>query len=433
MARKGETADDVLIIGAGPAGLAVSLALGGRARTLEAGAEVGGLCRSVQFGGGVFDLGGHSFHSPHDEVNALVEGLMAGSWTTHRRDARVLFQGALLDYPFQAHIDQIADPAIREACRRGIAERPNQSAPENFEDWILARFGAGVAEHFMLPYNRKLWSRDLRRMSCEWVGERVAGGEAPAGSAPGRRPLHRDSEVGYPAEGGFSAIFQAMARRAGPVAFDRRVTTIDPAARIALTEAGERFAWRRLVSTMPLPFLLRAIEDCPPDLIAAADRLEFVSLKVLMILMAGPVGDAPDRVYIAGPEIPIHKLAYNHTSSPSLRARPVHAMMGEIAFSPDKPAPDDATLTRQSLDGLLAADLIATRADVIETRVADIVHGYPVYTPERLDILARIRAWLAPLGIHTIGRFGAWDYVNSDACIWQGMRLARALEAESPP
>jgi protoporphyrinogen oxidase len=181
---------------------------------------------------------------------------------------------------------------------------------------------------------------------------------------------------------------------------------------------------------MPLPLLLRAIEGCPADLIDLADRLEWVSLKVLMMLMAGPVGDAPDRVYIAGPEIPIHKLAFNHTSSPSLRARPVHAIMGEIAYSPDKAVADDADLTRRSLEGLVEAGLIASRAEVIETRMVDIPHGYPVYTPERPEILAWIRGWLTPRGVHTIGRFGGWDYVNSDACIRQGLLTARALRSD---
>ena len=77
---------DVLIVGAGPTGLALSHAYPGGARILEASGEVGGLCRSITFGGGVFDIGGHSFHSPHPEVMSLVEGLMAGRWNAQRRD-----------------------------------------------------------------------------------------------------------------------------------------------------------------------------------------------------------------------------------------------------------------------------------------------------------------------------------------------------------
>ncbi len=53
--------------------------------------------------------------------------------------------------------------------------------------------------------------------------------------------------------------------------------------------------------------------------------------------------------------------------------------------------------------------------------------GYPVYTHDRPAIMAAVREWLEPRGILTLGRFGAWDYANSDECIRQGMELGRSL------
>jgi UDP-galactopyranose mutase len=211
--------DDVLIIGAGPAGLAVSHGLCGRARILERGAGVGGLCRSIEFGGAVFDIGGHSFHTPHAEVRGLVQRLMVGGWSAQRRDARVWFGGELIAYPFQQSFHQLSDRAVVAACRAGLAAADGGETAETFEDWIVGRFGEGVARHFMLPYNRKLWARDLRRMSREWVGERIT--EATPGLAAmaggQRRPLQAASEVGYPATGGFEAIFKALASECGPI------------------------------------------------------------------------------------------------------------------------------------------------------------------------------------------------------------------------
>jgi UDP-galactopyranose mutase len=420
---------ELLIIGAGPAGLALSHHYPGPSRILERSGEVGGLCRSIEFGGGVFDIGGHSFHTPYADVADLVGGLMRGRWSVQQRDARVFVGGQLIDYPFQRHFDQLRDPRIVAECR---AHRPSDGSgatAETFEDWIVQRFGAGVARHFMLPYNRKLWARDLRRMSCEWVGERVADGDSGEATPPlpRRQPLQSTSEVGYPADGGFVEIYRAMARGCGPIEFGRELARVDPVTRTARSNDGGVWRWDRLVSTMPLPRLLRAIEGCPPDLIADADQLEFVSLKMLLILVGRPLADQPQRVYSADPAVPPHKTAFNHTSSASLRARPVHAVMCEIAHSPEKPlAPDDA-LTRTTVDWLVDAGLIGARADVAETRVVDVEYGYPVYTPSRPAILERIRAYLAPLGVFTLGRFGGWDYVNSDACIRQGAQLAAQL------
>ncbi len=420
-------ATDLLIIGGGPAGLALSQAYGPGARILEKGDEVGGLCRSIEFGGGVFDIGGHSFHTPHPEVLELVGALMEGRWSAQRRDARVWFGDGLIDYPFQGHFDQIADPAVVAECRQSLPPRGAQVAAANFEAWIVERFGAGVARHFMLPYNRKIWARDLKRMSCEWVGERIAGGEKPMGATPTRQPLQTQSQVGYPAEGGFVEIFRAMAARCGPIEFGQDVVRIDPAARTATTAAGHTWAWDRLVSTMPLPHLLRAIDGCPAALIADADALEYVSLKILLILVGKPLRDQPQRVYSADPLVPSHKIAFNHTSSLSLRARPTHAIMCEISYSPEKPLAPESELERTMVDWLAECRLIDDVADVAQTRFLDVQYGYPVYTHDRPAILARIRAWLENQGVFTIGRFGGWDYVNSDACIRQGLDLAASL------
>jgi UDP-galactopyranose mutase len=281
----------------------------------------------------------------------------------------------------------------------------------------------------MLPYNRKLWARDLSRMGADWVGERVA--QSGAGKAGQRQALKSDSRVAYPAEGGFGEIFRAMAARAGPIAFGQAVAEVDPAARIVRTATGGIWPWRRLVSTMPLPELVRAIQGCPQDLIAAADRLEFVSLKILLILVDTPIADQPQRVYVADTAVPPHKVAFNHTSSPSLRARPTHAITCEIAYSPEKPLAPEPAIEKASIDWLVEAGLIGAASDVAQTRFVAVRYGYPVPTPERAAIVARIRAWLEPQGIFSIGRFGGWDYVNSDACIRQGVRLATVFKDET--
>jgi hypothetical protein len=202
---------------------------------------------------------------------------------------------------------------------------------------------------------------------------------------------------------------------------------IDPDLRLARTADGRAWPWRRLVSTIPLPHLLRMTNGCPAELAADADRLEFVSLKVLMIRLATGVTDEPQRVYVADPAVPPHKVAFNHTSSPSLRARPSQAVMAEIAYSSEKPLAPDAELEAATIDWLVDARLIASRADVAEIRFVDVPHAYPAPTPERAAIVERARSWLGGRDISTIGRFGAWEYVNSDACLQQGLGLAMRL------
>lgn len=421
--------NDLLIIGAGPAGLALSASYNGPSRIIEAANEVGGLCRSVEFGGCMFDIGGHSFHTPHAEVAELVERVMSGGLEVQRRDARVWFDGGLIDYPFQQHVGQIGDASIREECGGQLpppdARRPHAS---NFEEWIVARFGAGIARHFMLPYNRKLWALDLRGMSADWVGERVAGADAARpDDKPARSPLMADAMVGYPREGGFGAIFTAMARIADPVNFGERMVAIDVSERVVRTASGASFAWECLVSTVPLPELLGCIADCPADLVAAAGRLQALSLRILMLACDKGFNTPPQRIYCADADVPAHKMAFNHRSSTALMAREREAVICEISHSSSKPAPDDGVLIETMTDWLIARGLIGVDRASIESRIIDVPLGYPVPTPARQEIVSAARAWLEPHCIYSIGRFGGWNYANSDGCIHEAMELAGRL------
>ena len=59
----------------------------------------------------------------------------------------------------------------------------------------------------MRPYNAKLWGKNLARMAVDWTGERIA---APKGieqrfdqTSGVRSPLQADTDIAYPARGGF--------------------------------------------------------------------------------------------------------------------------------------------------------------------------------------------------------------------------------------
>jgi protoporphyrinogen oxidase len=66
-------------------------------------------------------------------------------------------------------------------------------------------------------------------------------------------------------------------------------------------------------------------------------------------------------------------------------------------------------------------------AVVRRTATIDVGRAYPVPTHDRAARVAEIRAWLAERGIHTVGRLGEWEYVNSDECLRRGLALGRSL------
>ncbi len=428
------TASDIVVLGAGPAGLAFAYRFGRNAVVLEKELVVGGLSRSIEILDGVFDIGGHSFHSPHPEVVSLVRSLMAGAWYEQPRDARIWVSGELIPYPFQHHFQMLGDRTIVEDCLSHEPDPISVAESTNFEEWIVRRFGNGIAQHFMRPYNQKLWACDLKEMSCEWVVERVATDKIDDASAetptPARRPLQSDSRVGYPAEGGFGKIFEALAAHCDRIELSEEVVRIDLANRTVHTASGRVWPWLRIVSTMPIPQLLRCLSTCPDHIIEMSARLRAVSLKILLILARLHEKNLPQRVYISDPAIPPHKIAFNHTSSPSLQNRKHHAISCEVSYSPSKPAISDGEMLAGAVDWLKISGFIESSSDIVAQRVVDVPFGYPVCTDGNAAVLAEIHGYLENLGVYSIGRFGSWSYANSDECIRQGLCLAETFENE---
>src|SRR2546430_34282 len=108
----------IVVLGAGPAGLGARIGLGDRGLGLERAASPRGRGRTIELDGAVFDLGGHSFHTPHPEVRALV--FQALDVYTQPRQARCYTHGVLIPYPFQAHFRDIPNPAIVAECEEGL-------------------------------------------------------------------------------------------------------------------------------------------------------------------------------------------------------------------------------------------------------------------------------------------------------------------------
>ena len=422
----------VLVLGAGPAGIAAGLALGPAGVVLDAAATPGGLCRTIKFEGAVFDWGGHSFHTPHPEIRDLVFKSLA--MYEQPRQAFCFVGGGLIPYPFQAHFQQVADPTLVRECHQGLRVADGASGAGDFEEWTLRKFGPGIARHFLLPYNRKLWGCDLQRLAVDWTSERVAGArhtrENFATTGGRRTPLQADNTVAYPAYGGFGEITVALARRLPCLRLGRKVMSIDPLRREMLTSRGEILRWRQIVSTLPLDELIKLLPDVPTRIVDAASCLEALRLVLVLVVVTRQVEHPIQRVYCAGDEIPAHKIVVNHNSSPSLRSLPRHGILAEISAPPGFDV-SDCDLQARVVEGLCKIGLLRTPGDVCAIQTLRVARAYPVPTHTRSDAVRELRAWLEERQIYLAGRFGEWAYINADEALYRGLKLGQRLLGKS--
>ena len=421
---------DTIVIGAGPAGLGAALALGDSAVVLESRETVAGLCRSLTLDGAIFDLGGHSFTTPHPAIRRLVFDAL--DMEEQKRDAWCWLKGEWVRYPFQQHFSELADSDCRHACQIGLEAANGWRDAANFDEYLDQRFGHGITELFMRPYNRKLWGADLTRLATDWVAERVA---APLGTAEsclsenGRRsPLPKEAVIAYPVKGGYGEIFQALAQRVADLRLGEYVTRIDPRTSTLRTRSGETASWRRLISTLPLPSLLRLIPNVPAAISSAVSALEAVPITLVMLVLDGQHETLCQRIYCPDENIIGHKIVLNHNSSRWLRALPRHGIQVELSeFSPFSSNTNVKALVKTVVAGLLRMAVIPSPDCVRCSKVLRIPLGYPVQTHSRSNIVSLAQHWLSEHHIYTVGRFGEWAYINSDEALCRGHCLGMKL------
>ena len=212
-----------LILGAGPTGLGAAWRLTEAGHrdflVLEASGQAGGLAASfTDEHGFTWDVGGHVQFSHYAYYDAVLDRALGDAWLQHEREAWVWVKGRFVPYPFQENLHRL-DPADAAGALRGLEEAAAAEggpAPQDLESWIARTFGGWITEHFLAPYNRKVWGYPLGQLGVGWMGERVAvpsldrvrhglrTGEDQVAWGPNRR-------FRFPRSGGTGAIWRAVA------------------------------------------------------------------------------------------------------------------------------------------------------------------------------------------------------------------------------
>lgn len=207
----------VVIAGAGPAGLTAALEMqrhtGYKPMVFEADSQVGGISKTVRYGGNRMDLGGHRFFSKSDWVmnwwqdilpvasdDAIPEAVTLSYQNQHRdfvpawlasdqpsdrcmlvrpRLSRIYYQRKFFDYPLKLSARTLGNLGLVSAGRIGasyakarVMPRANEST---LEDFFINRFGERLYLTFFKDYTEKVWGVPCTEISAEWGAQRIKG------------------------------------------------------------------------------------------------------------------------------------------------------------------------------------------------------------------------------------------------------------------
>lgn len=462
----------VLIVGAGPTGLATATRFHQLGFTdwllVDSQERPGGLSRTDTTPEGfLFDIGGHVIFSHYDDFDRLLQDSVGSfedpsCWEIHQRESYVRFKDNWVPYPFQNNLCSL-DPEDQVVAVNGLIDTKgtrSPSLPANFDEWILQSMGSGLADMFMRPYNFKVWAYPTTQLSWSWLGERVP--EIDVKRCVTNILLKKqdvswgpNATFRFPKQGGTGHIWERVAANLpqSNLLFSATLDRVDFGEHVAFVRQGDRevrINYKKMVSTIPveillkqeLPYLGRYLLHSSTNVIGLGIRgqnphdtkcwLYFPESNCPFYRATVFSNYAEANVPCESTHLPtlgvagLWKDGQATEASPS--SGPYWSLMLEVSESAQKPVASDSIIA-ECIQGCINAGLLSQTDEIVSVHHRRVNHGYPTPSLMRDLALSDALSWLRGRGVLSRGRFGAYKYevANQDHSVAQGFECANML------
>lgn len=338
-----------------------------------------------------------------------------------------------LKEPVDCCADGVVDSFSGEECE--ACEREYSGEPRNFEEFIYKVWGKGIGKHFAIPYNKKLWAVPLNEMETSWLGGRVPLpdlGEIIEGALqPVPKPMGPNARFGYPLRGGFQALMNGfLPHLKGELRLNTRVVGVSPLRHTLTLRDGSQVQYDQLISTMPLPTLIKLMNrEAPEEVRRAAEGLRHVSVRCVNLGIGREA--LTEKHWIYYPEDTVfHRIFVQGNASPHCNPPGGFGLTCEITYSEHKPLPCDGDeLIKRCIEDCHKVGIFNADDPVWVANQIDMPYAYVVYDHARPHNVATIRDWLATKDIVLSGRYSEWEYYNSDHAFTAGKAAADTVLA----
>jgi len=433
---------------------------GVRSTVLEASKVVGGISRTVEYKGYLFDIGGHRFFTKVSEVQAIWEELLTpDEFPMRPRLSRIYYRGKFFDYPIRP-FNALRNLGPVEAARcvssyLWAASRPTD-VPETLEQYIVANYGRRLFEHFFKTYNEKVWGVPASALSAEWGAQRIKGMSLARAVW---EPISRKAGPPRTGSGQVTSLIEQfhypklgpgmmwercrdrLLELGTPVLTSSPVTGIrrDPLGVTAIRySSGGASHWLEVdhvVSSLPLSHLVQLMQPAAPKpVVEASHSLRYRDFLTVALVIPEEQGFPDNWIYVHDPKVNVGRIQ-NFGSWSSDMVKPGWTCLGLEYFLSEASElwrMADEDLVRLAATELEALGLVDADA-VSKGYVVRVPRAYPVYGSGYGDAVTAIRQWLANTvpNVHPVGRNGMHKYNNQDHSMLTAMLTAKNIASGS--
>lgn len=435
---------DIVILGTGMAGFGAAYRLSAEGITpvmYDRNSYHGGHTASFRSERGfLFDIGPHISFTKDARIQELFAESVNHEYETVQITLNNYWRGYWPLHPVQLHLHGLPEDVIIKVIADFVE---TQKAPEqpvkNYADWLLASFGKAFAELFPMQYTRKYHLTNAENITTDWLGPRMyrpSLEELLRGAlSPTAPQVHYITHFRYPRNGGFVSYLKKFVPL-GNLRLDHEVVAIDPYARQLRFANGLTSQYDALISSVPLPDLVRMIAGTPQDVLDATRRLACSSCVLVNLGVDREDLSSAHITYFYDEDICFTRLGFPHMLSATNVPPGTGSIQAEVYFSdkykPLTGPPED--WIQPVIRDLRRCGLLRERDHLLFSRAMLVPYANVIFDLDRAAALKTVHGYLDDLGIAYCGRYGDWGYMWTDESFKSGESAAeRALSSRARP
>ncbi|MDR3256441.1 MAG: NAD(P)-binding protein [Endomicrobium sp.] len=423
----------VIVIGAGISGLIAAYFLKKPYEVLEAKSYAGGLCVSYYENGFVFDCSGHFIHIKDEKIKKFINKLTGGIDKINR-NASICIKNKFVPYPFQTNLYHLNEKMKKE-CIDGILKRKNIeiSTKMPFLEWSKAMFGTGITKYFMKPYNQKLWSYDLNKMTAEWsesfIPKLNTENIIKSAYSKSKGRYGYNSTFYYPKNRGCGALIDGLTKKI-KINANTKTKKIDIKNKTIFSFDGKLYKYNKIISTQALPELIKQITNVPLNVKTAAEKLLASSVRCINIGIKSEKGIPQllkDRHWVYVPEMkfPFYRIGiYSNINKNNAPGNSYSFYVEYSSFNGRYKNTENVMMDFKKIGFIRNTD------EIVAVNIIDMPYAYVIFDKNRQKSIEIINTFLNKNGIFSIGRYGAWEYSFIEKNIKDAKAIAELINEQ---
>ena len=383
----------------------------------------------------LFDVGPHISFTKDTRIQELFAESVDQQFETIQINLNNYWRGHWPLHPVQLHLHGLPEDVIVKVISDFVEERQAPERPiKNYADWLLASFGRTFAELFPMQYTRKYHLTTAENMSTDWLGPRIyrpSLNEVLRGAVSSAAPnIHYITHFRYPSSGGFMSYLTKFVPL-GNVKLNHELVSIDPRAQQLSFSNGVVTNYDGLVSSVPLPDLIRMIKGAPKDVVDASKRLACSTCVLVNVGVNREDLSQAHMTYFYDEDICFTRIGFPHMLAASNALPGTGSIQAEVYFSdkykPFSGSPND--WIEPVIRDLRRCGLLRDEDRVLFSQAMFLKYANIIFDLERAEALKTVHGYLDDLGIAYCGRYGDWGYMWTDESFISGEKAAqRVLE-----